>query len=457
MKIFLTIAFLFMSGAALFAETQTMTLSNAVTTAMRNNRQVLQAEADLSAARAQAGQSFADLWYPHVDLAAGIQFVDQQTVTNNYLNSIKIISNQTVLTYTIPVLVSNQITNAFQDNYALTASVSKTLFAGMRYWNVLGAKNILTEIAELKLANTKKQVAADVSVSFYALLLARENIRLYETLTADMKDRMDDTLAKFSQGMVSEFERIRSEVQFENVQPALERLKNGYSARKIALCNSLGITDADSVEFTGLLTDATNFTILPEAEKSVALALSNDLDLRSADKSLEVLKLNRNIADGGRYPALNAFFNYKFDYKKQNVNDDMRNWGGGWNTGIQLNIPVEEWVPGSRTDQQVKEAEANIAKMTAARGELADGIAARVKTLLIQTAESQSLSTKLFGTSLKARKAYELAKKLYQNGASTALALNDSEIAMTQAKSAWYQEIYNYMERRIALDRMTSR
>lgn len=440
-----------------FAEVRTFTLSNAVDTALKNNRQILQAEAELKAAQAQAGQSFADLWYPHVDIGAGFQYIDQQSVTNSHMNSIKVISNQTVMTYTLPVLVSNQITNAFQDNYSLTASVAKTLFAGMRYWNAHLAKNVLTDIARLKLENKKKEIAADVSVSFYKLLLLRENVRLNETLAGDVKSRIDDNRAKFSQGMLSEFEEIRSEVQYENLQPVLERLRNAYSAQKIALFVTLGLTVPDEAEFIGQFSDATNGIFPLSPDKAVAMALSNSLDLMAMDKTQEALRLNRNIADGGKYPAMNAYFNYKYDYKKQNVNDELRSWGGGWNAGLQLNIPVEEWIPGSRTDQLVKEADANLEKMEAARAELSEGLSARIRTLLIQYNEAGSLTAKLYGISLKARKAYELAKKLYLNGASTALALNDAQINLTQVQSAYLQEMFNCAERWIYLKRLTEK
>lgn len=315
--------FLFIiAGVQSHAEIRTMTLSNAVDYALRNNRQILQAEADLKAAEAQEGQSVADLWYPHVDLGAGLQFVDQQTVTNSYLNSMKIVSNQTIMTYEVPVLVSNQITNAYQDNYAFTAGVSKTLFAGLRYLNAAAMKNIQTSVARLRLEDKRREISASVTESFYGYLFARDCAALQEKLVNGVKDRQDDTKAKYRQGLVSEFEEIRSEVQLENIQPALDRMVNNRKAQQIALCALIGTSENEKIEFTGSLEDSTNGIIPLQADRTVSAALTNDPNLRAAGMNLEILKLNRAVAEGGRYPVVNGYFNFKVDYKKQNVNAD---------------------------------------------------------------------------------------------------------------------------------------
>ncbi len=160
----------------------------------------------------------------------------------------------------------------------------------------------------------------------------------------------------------------------------------------MALCQQIGVDDPDTVEFIGNLYETTNI-INPVTNriKATELALSNDINLKGMDINITVARLSKQIADAGKMPTLAAFFNYNYDYSKTNTFAIVdRTWNTSWSTGLQLNIPIDSWIPNvSKTWNLVAEADKNIKKLDVQKHQIIDEIVLQVQTLLLQIDQSR--------------------------------------------------------------------
>jgi outer membrane protein TolC len=446
--------FLFSTADFLFCEIQTMTLSNVVETSLRNNLDIQQASKDVAIARAQYDESFADFALPSISLSGGVNYLDPLTISNSILttpSSYSVIGSQV-----FPASFSTT-TNIFADNYSAGLSISKPLFTGFKLWDSLQMERISLDLAEKKLEDKKKEVINNVQISFYNLFLLKENVNLTADLDKSLKERLNFSQANYNAGLVSEYDYISAQVQYLNNQPKLFQKKNAYIAAKIAFCNTIGVKDSDQVEFIGNLMDSTNIQLYhTNLSESIVLALSNDISLQSLAYSLETLKFSKGIAEAGRYPYLAGNFSYQYNYKKQTLSDTDRTWVPSWNIGLQLSVPLDGWIPISRTAKSLQELDETIAKTELTMKQAEDGIVLQVKTFFMQIEEAKQTMAGQSENVKQARLGYKLANTRYREGTSSSLEVTDAEVSLNQAEVNYLQAIYNYFSSVLKLKKMVS-
>ncbi len=440
-------------NAALAGEVRTITVSNAVELALMNNLQLKQSGDDVAIAKAQLGQSFADYAVPKISANGSLTFLDPQTVNNGILDSFTAGPPAGGFPFT---LIPVQYTNVFADNYSAGISVNKTLFTGFRLWNSMRVKQISLDLANRKYEDKKKEITYNTLYSFYNLFLLRENIKLSEGQDASLSNQVRNIGLNYVNGSASEYDKIRVNVLYKYNQPRLLTARNAYQTARISLCDSIGIKDYDDVEFIGNLMDYTNLILTDLTESNVLeKAFSNDIGLKTMDYSIEILKVTKDINDGAKYPTLSAFFNYKTDYEKYNMTNAGRDWVTGWNTGLQLSIPIDDWLPVSRTANSVEEVNANIRKSLNAREQMAENLSLQVKSLLMQLEVAKiNVGSQLEGLN-QAQLGLDVANKRYGAGAALASEIIDSEFSFTQAQMGYLQAVFDYYTSILKLKRLT--
>lgn len=439
-----------------------LTLEAAISNAMSNSTQIKQMEWELAAATEQLNQGFADLVLPDAAISSSLTVLDPDTVQSGIVDSARVVSNMPVTippstSFNIPVYESYKLTNAFYDNYSVALGLNKALFSGFRLWNSYRLKEIQLEIARIKLEDKRKEIRAGVQTTFYNLFLLQENLRLTRELDRSLKERLDYTRANYQSGMVSDYDVIRADVQYKNNKPKLTKIENAMVTAKLAFCQAIGV-DPETMELVGDLLDATNLRMQDISfSNALVLALSNDLNLRVLNRSIESQELVKEISAAGKYPTIAAFFNYKIDYKKLTTTATDRSWVNSWNTGIQLNIPLDDWLPFSKTEASAREAQINIEKSMVTRKILEDNVALQVKTLLLQIQEAEDNSQSQWEAVNQARRGFDIANERYRYGSSSSLEVTDAEVSLQQAQAAYLQTIYDYYSGVIRLNRMIGR
>ncbi len=437
----------------LFAEIRTITLSNAVDLALRNNLSISQAEKEIEIAEAQYGQAMADFAMPSVSASASFTELDPMSVQNGIISlGIPVFNGKSV-----QIMNIGPITNVYPDNYHSGVSISKPLFAGFKLWNNLSIKQAMVDFAKTKLTDMKKEVVSSVSISFYNLFLIKENMKMTGDLNRSLKDHMDYAKNTYQAGNATEYDYIRAGVQYKINQPVLLQLSNAYTSQKLAFCQQIGIDNPAGVEFVGDLYDTTNINLpLTNLEQITDLALSNDINLKGIDINIEVMKLSQKIAEGGKLPTLAAFFNYDYDYTKTNsfaVID--RNWNNSWSTGLQLSIPIDSWIPVvSKTWNMSLEAEKTINKLEIQKKQIIDVIALQVQTLLLQIDQSRENMKSQEENVSQAQLGYRLADLRYKAGNSTEMEVIDAEVAVNQAEASYLGAIFDYFSSNLKLIRL---
>jgi len=407
-----------------------------------------------------------DLFVPSASLSGSYTILDPKTVDNGNIispNYELVVTNMPVIGggggfVPVPMYIPTSITTnqqVFQDNYSIGLTVTKPLFTGFKLWNSTKIKKMNLDIVKQKYEDKKREVITSISTSFYNVLLIRENIRLVEDLDRSLKERWNYAERSYKAGIVSEYDKIRAEVAYKNNQPNLIKVKNAFLTAKVAFFNQIGIKEIDDFELVGNILDSTNITIEISLTEAIQLAISNDIDLKSIDFSIESLKITKEITSANRYPTVAAFFNYKYDYKKEKTMDSERKWLDSWNIGLQLSVPIDSWIPMTKTYSAENEIEENIKKLELTKQQLKDAITLKVKNTYLQIEQSKELINSQSESVRQAKLGLDIANRRYRAGAASSLELTDAEVSYNQAQLNYLQAIYEYFSNVLQLKKMT--
>ncbi len=452
MKQFIILIILIALSQIIYAgDIQTITISNAIDLALKNNLDLRQAEKDVTIAQAQYGESFADFSLPGVALNGSFTLLDPLTVSNGIVNSP---SGYGVKGNVVYPTGFSTISNVYPDNYSGGVTISKALFTGFKLWNLLEIKQMNLDLAKKKYDDTKSLITYNTAVSFYNIMVLRENIKLTQDLDRQLSNQLQSAIIGYNNGIVSELDRVRAEVLYENNMPFLLQATNSYIQSSIALCNLIGVKDYSTVVFLGDLMDYTNVVFTNNNETDVInMALSNSIDLLSIDYALRIIDLNKKVNEGNYYPTLSASFNFQDAYKRQ-FTDTNRNWWPSWTAGLQLSYALDTFIPISKTVKTSQEFDETITKNKLARQEISDGLILQVKTLLLQLDQSkQSISSQQKGLK-QAQLGLKLANDQYQAGQASSLNLSDAQASYTQAMQNYLQAVYGYFSSILRLKRL---
>lgn len=435
MRIPAIILLMIASFSVLFAgEVRTYDVESAIAAALTGNQTILQLEKDLVIASNQQEQAFADYVLPTASVSGTFNLIDPDTV------------NKGVTAFS---------TNAWMDNYALGVTLSRTLFAGFRYQNAWEAKKAAVDLAKRKLLDKRADIIANVRTSFYSLLLLRENRKIAEDLDRSLSNRADSAKVKYDAGYVSEYDYIRTGVQYQNNRPNVLRAKNAYDQSKLAFLQLLGADIHQEAEFRGALYDSTNLTVsVDDASSLYALALSNDIGIASIDAAVRAYEYALKIAEGSRYPSLLANVGGNLNYKKDKVTDPGRSWVPSWTASLVLSVPIDVWVPISKTALSLDESALNIEKLKLSRLQAIDAIKLQVDTLIMQISVAREIVKSQEENVKQATLGYKMAQDKYNSGASSSLDLTDAEVSYNQALANRLQAIYDYFSGNIRLIRL---
>lgn len=438
---------MFVFPVAMFSEITTLDLNQAIETALNNNLEIKQLESALEVAKAGVGQAFGDLILPDISLSGSFTYLDKSTVEQQ--NSFFGLADD------LPSGID--LTNAWRDNWSATLNITKPIFAGFALYNNYEIEKKGLELAEKELEDKKKDLQFSVTEDFYYLFLLKENVDLMEYYDEQLAETVDYVTDNYNAGFVSRYDKVQAEANYLNNQSTLRSISNTYEIAKMAFLSTIGFEDDEEIEIMGSLWDATNFP-MPDMEREdfLELAYENDIDLVTLENSIEVMEDSRDLAESGRYPSLSAFFSYGLDYSK-NYYDDIegdpaRIWEGSWNAGLQLTIPIDDWIPISSTAKSIAEVDATIEQYELLIEQYKKLIKVSVNTYFMQLEQAK--------TSLQAHKAsvdsaelaLELANKRFKAGTVSSLDLTTSEVSYQDAWANYLEAAYDYVSALLSLN-----
>ena len=315
-------------------------------------------------------------------------------------------------------------------------------------WKTLDLTSLDMELAVENARSSKINMVNAIRKSFYGVLMAKEVVHVYQENYENAVLNFNNINNKFKQGVVSEFDLIRAEVNAKNIQPNLIQAQNAYNLASLSLKALMGIDMEQTISVSGSLFDYEQ-SLYGDLLK-IDTTLTDNSDLRKFDIQNEQLKKTLEIYKAQYMPTVAITGNYIY----MSMNNDFKFGDYKWNPystiGLSVSIPIFD---GFKKSNDIRQTKATIMQMEWQREDIVRNLNLAINSNLNNMTNyvEQVLSTK--DVFEQARKGYEISMKLYDTGMGTLLDVNTAQLGMMQARLAFTQAIYNFLASKADLDK----
>lgn len=294
--------------------------------------------------------------------------------------------------------------------------------------------------AEEQAYNEMKETA---TTGYFNMLNATNMKALRQESVDCLQAHLDNVIAQYNVGIVARADVLRSEVELANAQQNYITASNEYDVAEATLNNIIGTP----LGTTLLLKDRLQYEPY-ENDMAYCLAYSEQHrpELKQAEYAIDSAEAALVVARSGHMPKVYA--------------NASNNWGGNgsdwpgdddenWSVGVTASMNVFD---SGVTWSKIHAAQENLAKAKESQRQIKDNVELEVRTDYLNLREAEKRITTTQVAVASAEEDYHIAVVRYQAGVGTNIDVMDAQEALTQAKTNYYQALYNYNTSKAALN-----
>ena len=294
--------------------------------------------------------------------------------------------------------------------------------------------------AEEQAYNEMKETA---TTGYFNMLNATNMKALRQESVDRLQAHLDNVIAQYNVGIVARADVLRSEVELANAQQNYITASNEYDVAEATLNNIIGTP----LGTTLLLKDRLQYEPY-ENDMAYCLAYSEQHrpELKQAEYAIDSAEAALVVARSGHMPKVYA--------------NASNNWGGNgsdwpgdddenWSVGVTASMNVFD---SGVTWSKIHAAQENLAKAKESQRQIKDNVELEVRTDYLNLREAEKRITTTLVAVASAEEDYHIAVVRYQAGVGTNIDVMDAQEALTQAKTNYYQALYNYNTSKAALN-----
>ncbi|MDR1331204.1 MAG: TolC family protein, partial [Tannerella sp.] len=344
--------------------------------------------------------------------------------------------------------VSQSIQVGTSNSYNGGLVVSLPVFAPALYRSINLTKTDV-ELAVEKSRSSRLGMVNQVTKAYYQLLLAQDSYDVLLKSYTQAEANFNVVNEMFKQGLVSEYDKIRADVQVRSLGPNVVSARNGVNLARLQLKVLMGIDKDIRLEIVGNLKGYEEMLFEDELNGRT-YSLDENTDLRQLDLNTTMLDQNLKLQKSNYMPVLGASFNYMYTSQSEDFKISQYNWFPYSTIGLSLTVPLYK----ASNAPKIRQAKIRLRQMAETRLNTERMLNMKVQSYLDNMAASaeQVLSNK--ESILQAEKGRLIAQKRYEVGKGTILELNDSEVALTQTQLTYNQSVFDYLTAKADLEQV---
>lgn len=294
--------------------------------------------------------------------------------------------------------------------------------------------------AEEQAYNEMKETA---TTGYFNMLNAGNMKALRQESVDRLQAHLDNVVAQYNVGIVARADVLRSEVELANAKQDYITASNEYDVAEATLNNIIGTP----LGTTLLLKDRLQYEPY-ENDMAYCLAYSEQHrpELKQAEYAIDSAEAALVVARSGHMPKVYA--------------NASNNWGGNgsdwpgdddenWSVGVTASINVFD---SGVTWSKIHAAQEALVQAKESQRQIKDAVELEVRTDYLSMREAEKRISTAQVAVASAEEDYHIAVVRYQAGVGTNIDVMDAQEALTQAKTNYYQALYNYNTSKAALN-----
>lgn len=330
-----------------------------------------------------------------------------------------------------------------------SAGVSASMpVVNAQLWKSIKISGMDVELAVEKARASRLDMVSQVKNAYYAVLFSKEAFNVYKEVYENAMTNYAETEKKYNVQKATDLDMARAKT---NVANAIPNVYNAESSIILALWQLKAVMGIDlemNIDVEGAIEDYSEYMT-----SDVTKADSISLDRNSTMKQLEIqaneLAQSIKAQQYAYIPTLALAFNYSYNAMTNDFNFKEYRWTPYSYVGVSLSIPI---FSGGKRLNQVRQARNSYEQM---RLQMIS-TERNLKISIRQSLNTMETNVKSYDAAkdavASAEKAYSIAEKSYEVGRATLTDLNDAQLALTQARLAESQAVYNFIVAKTQLE-----
>ncbi len=378
-----------------------LNLQRCIEIALKKHPDIIAATNNVNAYTNKVGQSRAD-YYPQINLYSGYSRISPA-----------------------------KSANGSYDNYSTGVNINQIIYDFGKTSAQVNIQNLNLNAARTDLESISDRIIFNVKQKYFALLQSKRNKEVAEETVKQYQQHLEQAKGFFEVGVKPKFDVTKAEVDLGTARLNLIIAENALKTAKANLDNAMGIYDAPEYIIEDNL-QMEKYTII--FDDAISNAYRNRPELKSIISRREAAAKAIELAKKGFYPVLTGNASYNWSGDNFPLDD-------GWNAGLTLSLPV---FSGFLTKYQVEEAKANLNVQKANEESLRQSIFLEVQQAYLKFKEAEERIPVAELNVKQAQENFELADGRYSAGVGNPIEVTDASVALTNAKTAFIQALYDY-------------
>lgn len=421
------------------ADGMSLTLEEAISLALKNNRLIEQSTEDreaarwnLSAVRRSSGVTFN--WTATLYRIGGRYYRPYRAQHEQYEFWHKVYPQQ----YNVRLYpkYNYESQNAF--------SLRMNLYTGGRLQNKLESARYTLTSADLILENSRQTVKYQTAAAYYQVLQRASLVEVQKESLELLQKHLKNVTIQYEVGTVAKSDMLGTSVQLANTQQNLNSAQGDYEIAVAQLNNILGLPADTEIAATDKI-DFVKYNL--SEEKCLEYALSHRPDGIAASYAVKRAEADRNAAKSGFRPNVTVVARGDMSGESFLTANHIKE---RWWVGLEMNWNIFD---NGVTSAQVNQAQAVVRKAESQAQQQLETIELEVRTayIALKTAE-KNIETTAAAVD-KAEEQFTIAQVRYVEGVDTNLNVMNAQEKVVETRNNYYRALYVYYTSRAQLEK----
>lgn len=425
------IAGMFLLSASAFAQpVKVLTVQQAISLANQNNSDLVIARYDLLQANEEVSQIYRENLTPSVTLSSKYtRYFSKPTVN--------------ILGQQISTLTDNSIFNTFD-------VIQPLPFLGVPVGAALNIADKYTKLSEANIRAKEIALSTVVKKSFYTALLYKEQISVNQAGLVNSQENLRVVESRYRNGAETEFNYLRARVRVSTLEPNVKSSVDNFVIAKKNLKNVIGLKTNEEIDVVGnLIYDSTE--VFSSSQSVLDKLVEDNIRIKTLRINKIINEETVKVDQAGYYPKLSLFGQYS-SQANENDGKSITNYyfNNVLNAGISMNWNLNFF----RNDPKVHKSQIEVRKTDELISDTKAKIKVQAETTLIRLDDARARIRAQYENVKLTERSVELANINFKSGVISQIDVLDANYSLDQARLAYIQAVYDYINARAELEEL---
>lgn len=236
-------------------------------------------------------------------------------------------------------LPKDAATFSFQNIYIANFGMTQPIYTGGKLRELTKMAKYGESLMDAKKKLTKDEVIMETDERYWQVVSLKEKVKLTQIYKQMLENLIEDLNNIYNEGIITKNDILKAKVKYNEIDLKLLKATNGLQLAQMALNQTLGFPlDNDLILSDTIVTD---FQI-PDKKDMTDMAIASRPEIDMINSTIDLAKSGEKILKSRVMPYVGLTANYTF-INPNPYNGLEKEFGGDWNIGVMVNIPLWSW------------------------------------------------------------------------------------------------------------------